>query len=309
MLIDVHQHIWTEPLVEALERRDALPFIRRERGLVMLHLAGERPCILDLAAETGGRRAALVREDGLDRALVCISSTIGIEALPRSEANALIDAYHEGVLDLPEEFAAWGALALDQVDPDEVDELVGRGFVGISLPAGALAVPDSVDRIEPALERADSLGIPVFVHPGPAPWTRIQHDSLSAPLWWPALTKYVAELSAAWLTVMASVRREHPELLFVFAALAGGAPLLAERLEARSGRHAPAGHDTFTFYETSSFDRRAVELIGRLVGFDQLVYGSDRPVVEPRADGRQLELARNGSRLLGGVAAARGVAA
>ena len=41
--IDVHQHIWTEPLVRALSERDELPFVRREHGLTVLFLASERP--------------------------------------------------------------------------------------------------------------------------------------------------------------------------------------------------------------------------------------------------------------------------
>ncbi len=32
MKIDVHQHIWTEPLVEALAERGELPFVRHEHG-------------------------------------------------------------------------------------------------------------------------------------------------------------------------------------------------------------------------------------------------------------------------------------
>ena len=46
--IDVHQHLWTEPLVQALEARHELPFVRHERGLTHLFLAGERPSVIDL---------------------------------------------------------------------------------------------------------------------------------------------------------------------------------------------------------------------------------------------------------------------
>ena len=62
--------------------------------------------------------------------------------------------------------------------------------------------------------------------------------------------------------------------------LAGGAPLHAERLGARGG---PAGRSTTRnlFYDTSSFGARALDAIVRAVGIDQLVYGSDRPVIEP----------------------------
>ncbi len=38
--------------------------------------------------------------------------------------------------------------------------------------------------------------------------------------------------------------------------------------------------------------------MARRVGPDQLVYGSDRPVVEPIASGREVLLQRNGVRLI-----------
>ncbi len=48
MGVDVHQHLWTEPLVEALAVRSELPFVGIEHGLTVLYLAGERPYVIDL---------------------------------------------------------------------------------------------------------------------------------------------------------------------------------------------------------------------------------------------------------------------
>src|ERR1700757_3448172 len=101
MRIDVHQHIWTEPLVERLAARAAPPFVRVANGLTVLHCVAEAPYVIDLAAETPARRAALVGDDGLDLALVAISSPIGIEALPGDEALDLIEAHLAGVEVLP----------------------------------------------------------------------------------------------------------------------------------------------------------------------------------------------------------------
>ncbi|HTR72466.1 MAG TPA: hypothetical protein VMG80_02630, partial [Solirubrobacteraceae bacterium] len=137
--IDVHQHVWTGPLVQALAERRELPFVRREHGLTVLFLAGERPYVIDLPSEAPTRRAALVERDGLDRALLCLSSPLGIESLPREQSLAVIDAYHEGALSLGGPFGVWGAIALEDPDPDDVDRVIGRGCVGISLPAGALS--------------------------------------------------------------------------------------------------------------------------------------------------------------------------
>src|SRR5450432_803099 len=169
MKIDIHQHLWTEPLVQALAGRHELPFVRHEHGLTVLYLAGERPYVIDLVTEAPARRAALVEQDGLDRALLCLSSPLGIEALPREQALPLIDAYHEGALSLGGPFGVWGAVALDRLDPDDVDRALARGCVGLSLPAGALGGVEAISRLRPLLGRLEQLGAPLLVHPGPGP--------------------------------------------------------------------------------------------------------------------------------------------
>jgi 6-methylsalicylate decarboxylase len=284
MKTDIHQHLWTHPLVEALARRSEHPFVRDEHGLTVLFLAGERPYVIDLDSEEASRRAELARRDGLDRALVCLSSPLGIESLPREDAKELIDAYHDGALALGEPFGVWGALALDRLDPDDVDRALERGCVGISLPAGALGSIDMLARLSPVLGRIQEHGVPLFVHPGPGTRLPTREATLGDPLWWPALTRYVAEVHAAWFVFVTAARRQFPELRAVFAMLAGLAPLHTERLLARGGP-AIGIEDPLIFYDTSSNGPQAISLMERLVGSEQLLYGSDRPVVDPDCHG------------------------
>lgn len=298
MQVDVHQHYWSEELLDALAQRRTLPFVRRTNGLTILHSVGEQPYLLDVYAETPERRAGLLAEDGLDLALVALSSAIGVEALPYPEARELIEAHLDGVLALPDEFAAWGPLALGRIEPDEIDRLLARGCVGISMPAGALASPPALARLGPLLARAEEHDATVFVHPGPAPGSNPPaRATLDEPLWWRALTDYVAQMQAAWLTFAAVGRREHPGLRILFAMLAGGAPLTAERLAARGGPAVDL-RDPLVFYDTSSYGPAAGEMMARRVGPEQLVHGSDRPVVEPTPNGREAVLAANGSTLI-----------
>jgi 6-methylsalicylate decarboxylase len=286
--IDVHQHLWTEPLVAALAARHELPFVRNESGLTVLYLAGERPYVIEMAGEEPARRRALVELDGLDGALLCLSSPLGIERLPRCEALELIEAYHDGALSLGAPFAVWGALALDRPDPDDVDRLLERGCVGISLPAGALAGVEQLAAMRAVLARLEECGAPLLVHPGPGvirDRPRLAYGcSLSDPLWWAALTGYVADMHAAWLAFIAAGRSAHPHLRVIFTMLAGLAPLHAERLLARGGPDL-ALQDPLTFYETSSYGSDALSALSALVGPEQMLYGSDRPVVDPAQHG------------------------
>jgi 6-methylsalicylate decarboxylase len=297
---DVHQHLWSEPLLDALAARDRLPYVSRTSGTVVVHCAGERGYTIDLGNENPALRARLVRDDGLDLALVAPSSPIGLEALPRPEALELIDAHLTGIEQAGEEFAAWGPVALDEPDPDDVDALLARGCIGVSVPAGALAVPDALAELHPLLARAAERGAPVFVHPGPGRHHRARESSLTEPLWWSALTDYVAQMQAAWLSFATVARREHPRLLVLFAMLAGGAPLHAERLSAR-GAPSIDLRDPFTFYETSSYGPVAIEAAARCVGSEQLLYGSDRPVVEPARTDWDVSLQNQAGRLIAAI--------
>jgi hypothetical protein len=298
LLIDVHQHIWTEPLLDALAARRSLPFVRRtSEKLTVLHSACERPYVIDVAAEAPAARARLLRADRADRAVIAISSPVGMESLPYEEARGLIAAHLEGVLALGREFAAWGPLAAATADPDDVDELIERGCVGVSLPASALGGPEALDRLGLILERVQDRALPLFIHPGASPDPAPVDASLSEPLWWRALTDYVSQMQAAWLSFATHGRRELPRLRAVFAMLAGGAPLLSERLATRGGPAVDL-HDPLTFYDTSSYGPQVVEAMACWVGSRQLLYGSDRPVIEPLPIGREVELMSNASDLL-----------
>jgi predicted TIM-barrel fold metal-dependent hydrolase len=278
--VDVHQHVWTEPLLDELARREHLPFVRESHGVTVLHCGTESSCIIDRAAERADVRAALLTADHIDRALVAISSPIGIESLPAREAERLIEAFLTGVAELGSRFAAWGPLPLATLDADEVDAVLARGAVGISLPAHAITGHAALSRAERVLDRAAAYGAPLLVHPGPVHTP----PQLDEPLWWPALTDYVAQMQAAWLSFAALGRRRHPELTVVFAMLAGGAPLLSERLNARGGPPIDL-RDPRLFYDTSSYGPAGVAAMAGRVGRDRLLYGSDRPVVEPARHG------------------------
>jgi 6-methylsalicylate decarboxylase len=291
MRTDVHQHLLAEPLVAALSRRTVAPFVESTRGVLTLQLAGEAPSRVVL--DEPDVRADLISADGLDRGLVALSAALGIEALPPDEADVLLDAYSSTARALPGVFGAWGAIPLTEPDPRRVSALLDEGFVGLCLPAGALATPAALDTIGPVLEVLEHRGAPLFIHPGPVPT-----PAAGAPDWWPAVTDYVAGLQAAWCTWLARGRYEHPSLRVVFAALAGLAPLHHERLAARGAP--PAGRDSYLFYDTSSYGPTAIASMAAAVGAGQLVYGSDRPVVEPTLPSDDALLVTNPARLFGG---------
>ena len=226
------------------------------------------------------QRAALATRDGIGLAVVGLSSPLGIEYLDPADAGPLLRAYHHGVAGLGETFAGWAAACLTEIDAPGLARLLDRGFVGLQLPATALADEAGYRRCGPLLDVLAGRDRPLFIHPGPA-GPGASGDR--GPCWWAAVVPYVQQLHAAWFAFRAWGRPAYPRLRVCFTALAGLAPLHGERLAARGGTDPLTRGiiDPGMFVETSSYGHRAVDAVLRVLGVDALVLGSDRPYAEP----------------------------
>ncbi|HEV7207598.1 MAG TPA: amidohydrolase [Mycobacteriales bacterium] len=294
--VDVHQHLWPMALIEALRGRTRAP---RMVGW-QLELDGERPYDVIPADHDVTARQELAGRDGLSQVLLSLSCPLGIEQLPESQAITLLDAWHEGVAELPAPFGSWAAAGLVEPDPGGLRKQLDRGRVGLQLPATALADPWCVENLGPLLAVLEEADRPLLVHPGPvaahapkrARATRTRTGATRAgapraaaagfadtPGWWPALVPYVAQQHAAWFAWHAAGRANHPRLRVCFVALAGLAPLHHERLVARGGSFARV--DPLVFFETSSYGAGGIDAALRVVGIDGLVHGTDRPYACP----------------------------
>lgn len=270
--IDIHQHLWPEPLLDGLARRSEPPMLVRHRAGWTLRAPGEPEFPFEPGDHDPQRRADQVYADGLDLALIAPSTPLGIEALPPAEAEPLLEAYHAGVAALPAQFGAWAAVSLSAPDAGALAHRLEAGFVGACVSASALAGPAGFEHLGPVLEVLERQGAPLFIHPGPP----TGEPSAGIPPWWSAMTEYVGAMQTAWHAVAVWGRSRHPRLRVCFAMLAGLAPLQRERLTARG---AEARTDENAFLDTSSYGPRAIDAVLREVGVDRLVHGSDRPVI------------------------------
>ena len=273
--VDIHQHVWPDLFVEELRRRSQPP---RLDGWTLL-TRGEPPFKVNPADHDVARRAAQAARDGVDRVVIGLSSPLGIEYLAPEDATSLLDAYHDGVIELGAPFAGWAAACLTAIDAASLVKQLDRGFVGLQLPATAVADETGYRRCSPLLDVLAERDLPLFIHPGAA------LAIADGPAWWPALVPYVQQLHAAWFAFRAYGRPAHPRLRICFTALAGLAPLHGERLAARGGADplARGAVDPRMFVETSSYGDRAVDSVLRVLGVDVLVFGSDRPYAQPHS--------------------------
>ncbi|SRR5579871_576659 len=272
--VDIHQHVWPDVFVEELRRRPRPP---RLHGWTLL-TSGEPPFAVNPADHDVAGRSAQAAHDGVGRVVVGLSSPLGIEYLAAEDAEVLLDAYHDGVAGLGAPFAGWASACLTEIDAAGLAKQLDRGFVGLQLPATAVADESGYRRCGPLLDVLTERDLPLFIHPGPAAGVKP-----GGPAWWPALVPYVQQLHAAWFAFRAYGRPAYPRLRICFTALAGLAPLHGERLAARGGASLMARGvvDPRTFVETSSYGNRAVDSVLRVLGVDMLVFGSDRPYAEP----------------------------
>jgi predicted TIM-barrel fold metal-dependent hydrolase len=152
------------------------------------------------------------------------------------------------------------------------------GFAGVSIGADRFDDPGALGSILDALRGHGFL----FVHPvsGSRPgW---------APDWWPAVAEYTSQMQRAYLTWLGCLQEQWSDVNVVFAVLAGGGLVQLERLASRGVPMSSALHDN-VYFDTASYGRRAIAFCIETVGVEQLVYGSDVPVIDPRATVQALE--------------------
>jgi len=255
--IDVHQHLWPAAFVEALRERDGIP--RLDRHTLVLP---EGTYEVDLDDHVLERRLSQLDAAGIDVAVVSLQPTFGLEALPVDERAHLERIWEDGALRLASE-SNGRIVPLAATRPRE-------GFAGVSIGADSLDDLDSLALVLDALRGSGFL----FVHPVagiPVP---------GAPAWWPALVDYTAQMQRAYFAWLAGGQSRWPDVKIVFAILAGGAPIQLERLASRGVDVRSVLHPN-VFFDTSSYGRRALEVCVETFGVEQLVHGSDAPVIDP----------------------------
>jgi hypothetical protein len=255
---DVHQHLWPEPFIEVLARRQRPPRLVGS----MLELPGRAGVAVDLASHRLETRLALLDRCELELAFVCLSPTLGEGTPAGDDWRELRNAYESGILEL--------ARASERIVPLAAGESSGN-FPGTCVGAPALL---DLEVLAPTLDELERRGAFLFVHPGPSV------SPPEAPDWWPTVVEHTSQMQAAYAAWLDGGADRWPRLPVVFAILAGGGPFQLERLQTRGISSRESLHET-VFFETSSYGRRALELCLSTLGVNQVLFGSDAPWLDP----------------------------
>ena len=256
---DVHQHLWPRAFSEALAQRTEAPYLDGD----VLHVS-EGASAVDLRDHELATRLALLDLHEIDTAVVSLQPSLGLDgARPVRARRASSGSGRTGSSSSPPKLPA-GSLPLAVGRPRD-------GFAGVSIGA------DRLDR--PGRSRADARRAAGTGSALRAPGRREIHRP-SAPAWWPAVVDYTSQMQRAYFAWLAGAQERWPDVTVVFAILAGGAPIQLERLSSRGVDVRSSLHRN-VFFDTASYGRRALELCIETFGVEQLVFGTDAPVVDP----------------------------
>ena len=257
---DVHQHLWPESFIAALRARKSPPFLT---GSELVTSEGRFE--LDLDSHAVATRLRALDDDGVDVAVLSLQPSLGLDLIEPDECHGLEEAWVEGMRALVE--ASDGRfVALSPSRPRD-------GFVGVSVGSSVVVELDRHSAVFDAAERRD---VVLFVHPDAG-----GRPDPARPAWWEWVVGYPARMQAAYLSWLAFGRERWPTLRVLFAMLAGGGPFQLERL-ARRGVDVRSALDPNVYFDVSSHGRRAIELCVETFGVNQLAYGSDTPVIDPK---------------------------
>ena len=255
---DVHQHLWPRAFSEALAQRTEAPYLDGD----VLHVS-EGASTVDLRDHELATRLALLDLHEIDTAVVSLQPSLGLDgARPVRARSARPRSGRTGSSSSPPKLPA-GSLR---------SQSAGR------------ATASRVCRSEPIgwitwtiwRRRSTRCGDGVC-----SSSTRSPGDPPpSAPAWWPAVVDYTSQMQRAYFAWLSGAQERWPDVTVVFAILAGGAPIQLERLSSRGVDVRSSLHRN-VFFDTASYGRRALELCIETFGVEQLVFGTDAPVVDP----------------------------
>jgi len=289
MNIDFHCHFYPEEYLKKLEA---------SRGDVRIEKndKGER-IILSMGAKAGPVtedffdievRLDKIKQNKIDMQILTTPHP-GVDRFSAAESAEMSRVINDGlsrvVKKYPRNFQALAMLPLidTQAALKELDRAIfDLGLKGICMLTNVAGQTSDADFLLPVYERAQSLGVPIFIHPTTPVGAQVMKE------WRLAIIlgfEFDIMLSATRLAY-AGIFDRFPELNFVIAHLGAGIPFLAERID-RGYRDPTCGVKTqkpTTEYlkelhtDAVCFYQPALKMAYEFFGAERIVLGSDFPL-------------------------------
>ncbi len=294
--IAIEEHYTTRSLLDAL----------RERGLVKPNTIGKPgdPVIDAKLLDMGAARLADMDAAGISMQVLMPAS--GLESLDSGTGAALApevnDELAAAVKKFPDRYAGFAGLAYGNAEASakELERAVRRhGFVGAKVNSNVKGEYLDDKRFWPMWEAAESLGVPVYIHPRTPPaeiMGKIGYPELSSAMW-----GYAADASLnALRMIFGGVFDAYPKLKIILGHLGEGLPFWSWRIDNRWTRRGakrpprkPSEYLAQNFWVTTSgmFGFEALHCVQQVIGSDRILFAVDYPYEANDAGARFIDKA------------------
>ncbi|MFQ5627863.1 MAG: amidohydrolase family protein [bacterium] len=286
--IDFHNHVYPPEYIKEIETGPSAYKVSYDaEDNPVLHSPGDYN-ILVPGHRLMDYRKTVLEKTGLDKQVISFTApgTL-IETRERSVSlsKKVNDLFAEIQNNGGNCFPALGTLPLN--DPEESTIEIERaitqlGLKGITLFSNVNGMALSQERFWPIYEKANELGVVVFIHPTYPLGVDAMKDYMLMPL-----VGFLTDTTlAAASLVFAGVCERFPNIKWVLGHLGGAIPYLAERFDrgyeaferCRENISRPPGEYLKDFYyDTVNFDVKALQFAIDFAGSDHLLAGSDYP--------------------------------
>jgi aminocarboxymuconate-semialdehyde decarboxylase len=290
MNIDFHAHFYPEDYLKKLEAsKGDVRIERNEKGEKMILSMGAKagpvtPDFFDIDV-----RLDRIKEHRVDMQILSAPHP-GVDRFSAAESAEMSRVINDGLAKVvkkyPKNFQALAMLPLidTKLALRELDRAVlDLGFKGLCMLTNVAGKTSDSDFLLPVYERAQALGVPIFIHPTTPLGAQVMQE------WRLAIIlgfEFDVVLSATRLAYSGILER-FPDLHFVISHLGAGIPFLAGRID--RGYHDPtcgiktkrptSAYLKELYCDTVSFYQPALKMAYEFYGPERMVLGSDFPLI------------------------------
>ena len=296
-IVDSHFHWWPRSVFESLRKRTGYPRVETDSdgNYAYLRDDGASDYILSSWPAWFDLDKQLEHMDGLghDVDVVCSIGpfSVAFSELPATEGRDAAMLWNQEMAGAQKKYPGrvWASGAVPLQDTDIALEVMNHaindlGLIGLNLPGSVGADPRiDAERLEPFYDRAEELGIPLFLHPTDAVFSDMLTGYDGALFL--SLGRVVEVSVAAMRLVLSGVMERHPDVKVVMSHTGGALPYQSGRMDKNTKKAKlprPASTYLKRFYtDTVSPHSEGMKFAVDYYGADQVMYGSDYPCWSP----------------------------
>jgi aminocarboxymuconate-semialdehyde decarboxylase len=293
-IIDCHFHWKPRAVFERLSKRKGYPRVApNERGGFTVWLKEGTPP----SANVGGnwfdlaQELEAIQQPGHDIGVVCSTGVFSVffSQLPPEEGRDAAIHWNEQMAWAQDRYPGrvWATAAVPLTDTrmalEVLEDAARKRLVGVNLPCSVGSDPHiDAERLEPFYDRAEELGLPLFLHPTDAIFAdllagygRVLHNSIGR----------IMEVSvAASRLIVSGVMERHPKLKIVISHTGGALPYQSGKMDhnvKRTALREPATTYLKRMYtDTVSSHTAGIKFAIEFYGVDHVMYGTDYPCLD-----------------------------